>query len=216
MSIFKTLTTPLTTPMPSVTHIPRSQQPASSSSSASSASTTGRRPRSSSFSSYEKTSYEEDSVIRFYLHRRIKRAHEREGLVYIKVMLYPDAAATTTTSSTAASDVPPCDNATAAYTTPFTPSFIRSKKKKLPRTTAATTASTTEIDRIDKIIPVLHEWQVGAVINTALQKFHVPDAEADNYHGQDSQPGRSRVPYKLSVRNAEGKGKRHVVLSFVH
>ncbi|KAG0180133.1 hypothetical protein DFQ28_004974 [Apophysomyces sp. BC1034] len=197
MSIFKTLTTPLTTPMPSVTHLPRSPQPpqpqAASSGPSTRPATTGRRPRSSSFSSYEKTSYEEDSVIRFYLHRRIKRAHEREGLVYIKVMLYPDAATAATTTNTSTPDP-----AAAVYTTPFTPSFIKSKKKKLPRTT--------EIDRIDKIIPVRQELQVGAVINMALQKFHVPDAEADNYQCQDGQAGRSRAPYKLSVRGADGKG----------
>ncbi|KAF7725608.1 hypothetical protein EC973_009486 [Apophysomyces ossiformis] len=196
LSIFKTLTTPLTTPMPSVTHLPRpaqsGPQQAASIGSAQRPSVAGRRPRSSSFSSYEKTSYEEDSVIRFYLHRRIKRAHEREGLVYIKVMLYPDAGAS---SSTATASVP--DPAAAVHTSPFTPSFIRNKKKKVPRTT--------EIDRMDKIIPVRQDLQVGAVINIALQKFHVPDAEAYNYHTGESPSGRSCIPYRLSVRAGDGK-----------
>lgn len=83
LSIFKTLTDSLTTPMPSLSNYRRiSQQSVSSSASP------GKRPRSSSFSNYEQTNHDEDSVIRFYLHRRIKRAHE--NLVYIKVSLYPD------------------------------------------------------------------------------------------------------------------------------
>lgn len=102
LSIFKTLTDSLTTPMPSLSNYRRiSQQSMNSVQSASagagasagggaggSSGGGGRRPRSSSFSNYEQTNHEEDSVIRIYLHRRIKRAHE--NLVYIKVALYPD------------------------------------------------------------------------------------------------------------------------------
>ncbi|CAO3702442.1 unnamed protein product [Rhizopus stolonifer] len=74
LSIFKTLTDSLTTPMPSLSK--RISQPS-------------RRRRSSSFSNYEQTNHDEDSVIRFYLHRRIKRA--QENLAYIKVSLYPES-----------------------------------------------------------------------------------------------------------------------------
>ncbi|KAF1807074.1 hypothetical protein FB192DRAFT_1272079 [Mucor lusitanicus] len=145
-SIFRTLTDSLTTPMPSFSHIKRISQ-----------------------HNYEQTNYDEDSVIRFYLHRRIKRAHEREGLLYIKVSLYPDETA------------------------------IRQQQQQIR----------SEIDRIDKIISVRQESPIGAVINLALEKFHVPDAVADEYHtGNHEQLRDSRQlgKYKMSVRG-HGQGK---------
>ncbi|PHZ12277.1 uncharacterized protein RHIMIDRAFT_142534 [Rhizopus microsporus ATCC 52813] len=151
LSIFKTLTDSLTTPMPSVSHIRRISQ--QSVSSVQSSGTTQRRPRSSSFSNYEQTNYDEDSVIRFYLHRRIKRAHE--NLVYIKVSLYPDT-----------------------------------RKQKKPH----------EMDRMDKVIAVNQESSVGQVIQLALEKFHVPDAEGKSITKQLGK-------YKLSVKSHHGKGK---------
>ncbi|CEG75730.1 Putative Genomic scaffold, msy_sf_9 [Rhizopus microsporus] len=149
LSIFKTLTDSLTTPMPSVSHIRRISQ--QSVSSVQSSGTTQRRPRSSSFSNYEQTNYDEDSVIRFYLHRRIKRAHE--NLVYIKVSLYPDT-----------------------------------RKQKKPH----------EMDRMDKVIAVNQESSVGQVIQLALEKFHVPDAEGKSITKQLGK-------YKLSVKSHHGK-----------
>lgn len=155
-SIFKTLTDSLTTPMPSLSHIRRISQQSISSS------TSSRRPRSSSFSNYEQTSYDEDSVIRIYLHRRIKRAVEREGLMYIKVSLYPD-------------------------------------RKKLKKKS--------EIDRIDKIIPVKKDYKIGIVINLALEKFHVPDAEADDYPTEGGgESSRQLGKYRMSLRSSN-KGK---------
>ncbi|KAG0798769.1 hypothetical protein G6F22_003893 [Rhizopus arrhizus] len=81
LSIFKTLTNSFTTPMPSVSHVRRISQQSMNS-------TSTKRRRSSSFSNCEQTNHEEDIVVRFYLHQRIKRAHE--NLVYIKVSLYPE------------------------------------------------------------------------------------------------------------------------------
>ncbi|KAI9476250.1 MAG: hypothetical protein EXX96DRAFT_486721 [Benjaminiella poitrasii] len=120
-SIFRTLTDSLTTPMPSLSHIRRISQQSISSLT---------RPRSSSFN--EPTSFDEDSVIRFYLHRRIKRVHERESLIYIKVSLFN----------------------------------VQSKQhSSLVKT----------VDRMDKVIAVTRESVIGAVVNLALEKFHVPD-----------------------------------------
>ncbi|KAI9245778.1 hypothetical protein BY458DRAFT_560719 [Sporodiniella umbellata] len=75
LSIFKTLTDSLRTPMPLLSN--RISQPSS-----------GRRPRSSSFGNDEQTDHDEDGVIRFYLHRRTKR----ENMIYIKVSLYLECA----------------------------------------------------------------------------------------------------------------------------
>ncbi|KAI9027245.1 hypothetical protein CLU79DRAFT_833169 [Phycomyces nitens] len=194
LSIFRTLTAPLTTPMPSLSHIRRiSQQESSQEGRVIQA--RSRRPRSSSFSSYEQTSYDEDSVLRFYLHRRIKRAHEKEGLIYIKVSLYPD--------ENVAIPSKPHTSRDDAFTTNPTPSTPSKKKPSVHRT---------EIDRIDKIIAVRQELQVGAVINAALDKFHVPDAEADNFGLMEQShdlPGaaagvRRFAKYRMSVR-ANGK-----------
>jgi hypothetical protein len=181
--------------MPSLSHIKRISQ--QSLTSLQSRNSTSRRPRSSSFSNYEQTSYDEDSVIRFYLHRRIKRAHEREGLLYIKVSLYPDESATTSTN--AAVIIPNRDNG--AFTKNPTPT--KSKKRQ-----TAAISSRSEIDRIDKIIAVRQESPIGAVINLALEKFHVPDAQADDYPGKNGQMRDSRQlgKYRMSVRgNGEGK-----------
>lgn len=192
-SIFKTLTDSLTTPMPSFSHIKRISQ--QSLTSLQSRNSNSRRPRSSSFSNYEQTNYDEDSVIRFYLHRRIKRAHEREGLLYIKVSLYPDE--TSTITSTITSIQP-------AFTK--NPTIPKSSSKN-PKKRSQQIRS--EIDRIDKIISVRQESLIGALINLALEKFHVPDAVADDYQtGNNEQLRDSRQlgKYRMSVRgNGQGK-----------
>lgn len=179
--------------MPSVKHIRRiSQQSLSSIQSRSSVS---RRPRSSSFSNYEQTNYDEDSVIRFYLHRRIKRAHEREGLLYIKVSLYPDETAMAPNSVVKL----PTDSTT-AFTKNATPTKNKKRQQRV--------SSRSEIDRIDKIISVRQESPIGAVINLALEKFHVPDAQADEYPGklEHLRDSRQLGKYRMSVRgNGQGK-----------
>lgn len=184
-SIFKTLTDSLTTPMPSLSHIRRISQQSLSS-------TSSRRPRSSSFSNYEQTSYDEDSVIRIYLHRRIKRAVEREGMLYIKVSLYPDESTMVNTTATT-----PVSNS--AFTkNPTTPNLKLTKKRQQQQKS--------EIDRIDKIISVKKDYQIGVVINLALEKFHVPDAQADDYIcGGDS--SRQLGKYRMSLRS-NNKGKK--------
>jgi hypothetical protein len=185
-SIFKTLTDSLTTPMPSLSHIRRISQQSMSST----LSTSSRRPRSSSFSNYEQTSFDEDSVIRFYLHRRIKRAIEREGLLYIKVSLYPDMEVITTAGSTEG-----------AFTKNPTIAKLSSKKNKQQQQ-----QQKSEIDRIDKIISVRKEYTIGVVINLALEKFHVPDAQADGYNINVKNDSRQLGKYRMSVRG-HGQGK---------
>ncbi|ORZ14085.1 hypothetical protein BCR42DRAFT_377387 [Absidia repens] len=198
LSIFKTLTASLTTPMPAVSqNICRKPQEGTGST---------RRKRSSSFGNYEQTSYEEDSVIRFYVHRRMKRAHERQGLVYIKVSLYPDDPSS---NDHPAGLLEQQQQQQQQHSSTF---FFKNKKKKL-----SAAAIKTEIDRIDKILPVSYDSLVGAVINTALEKFHVPDAEADGMqhqqdqksHPLDAPPPQSHrhgtTKYYMSVRNASGQ-----------
>jgi hypothetical protein len=187
--------------MPSLSHIRRISQQSMSST----LSTSSRRPRSSSFSNYEQTSYDEDSVIRFYLHRRIKRAIEREGLIYIKVSLYPDETSIVTISNNNNNFT----NKSGAFTKNPTISNIKLKKKQQQQ------QQKSEIDRIDKIISVRNDYPIGTVINLALEKFHVPDAEADDYyynHGNknnNNNNDRQLGKYRMSVRgnNDGSQGK---------
>lgn len=180
--------------MPSLTHIKRISQQSMSST----LSTSSRRPRSSSFSNYEQTSYDEDSVIRFYLHRRIKRAIEREGLLYIKVSLYPDETAITTI--TPQPQVP----VNSAFIKNPTPNIRLINKKRRQQQQQQ---QKSEIDRIDKIIAVRKDYSIGVVIKLALEKFHVPDVQETN----DPQNGtgensRQLGKYRMSVRsNNQGK-----------
>ncbi|CAO3645702.1 unnamed protein product [Cunninghamella blakesleeana] len=201
LSIFKTLTASLTTPMPSSQNVLIKKQQEEKQKQQSSKTPT-RRKRSSSFGNYDQTNYEEDYVIRFYLHRRIKRAHEQQGgLVYIRVSLYPDDTdqndATTPTLATN-------DNNSSSSSYSF---FFKSKKKKISPTSAIIK---TEIDRIDKILPVSYDSKVGHVINTALEKFHVPDSMADGMDDdttlqQHAHPFQTLTKYSMFVKNGNGE-----------
>ncbi|KAI7885653.1 hypothetical protein K492DRAFT_180214 [Lichtheimia hyalospora FSU 10163] len=86
-----------------------------------------------------------------------------------------------------------------AFTTNPTPiaTTPSGKKKKLM-------ASRQEIDRIDKIMPVKQDQQIGSVINMALEKFHVPDAEADGLPCSLGPTERCLTKYRMSVRAVNG------------
>ncbi|KAI9307076.1 hypothetical protein BJ944DRAFT_228946, partial [Cunninghamella echinulata] len=198
LSIFKTLTASLTTPMPTVSQnivrkpLPQQQDQDNKSGKP----TTTRRKRSSSFGNHEQTNYEEDYVIRFYLHRRIKRAHEQQGLVYIRVSLYPDDSENNDTTTPTSSS--------SQYSF-----FFKSKKKKI---SPAAINKATEIDRIDKILPIAYDSSVGHVINTALEKFHVPDSIADGMevdqqqeHAHPFDQSQPLAKYSMFVKNGNGE-----------
>ncbi|KAI8381597.1 uncharacterized protein BYT42DRAFT_514100 [Radiomyces spectabilis] len=195
-SIFRTLTASLTTPMPPVSHLRHLPTPHASESDM----RYPRRPRSSSFGNHEQTSYEEDSVIRFYLHRRIKRANQKQGLIYIKVTLYPDENSIEAANNLAVIT----ENPTMASTKPFS-TFGKRMKKMM--------AAPSEIDRIDKIIPVQQDLQIRSVINIALEKFHVPHAEADSGSSEPLHPlesgistdPQSSAKYRMSFRSHNSK-----------
>ncbi|CAO3594101.1 unnamed protein product [Absidia cylindrospora] len=191
-SIFKTLTASLTTPMPTVSqNVCRKPQEGNG---------VMQRKRSSSFGNQEQTSYEEDSVIRFYVHRRIKQAHhERQGVIYIKVSLYPNEYVSSSDQNLASG---------------LQATFFKNNNKKKTVSTTTTATVKTEIDRIDKILTVSYDTLVGSVINTALEKFHIPDAApADNAQSNQSPDTPLRqyfqkaptTKYAMSVRNGNGQ-----------
>ncbi|KAG0171974.1 hypothetical protein DFQ30_011411 [Apophysomyces sp. BC1015] len=90
LTIFKSLTTHLTTPMPSLTHIKQLSQQLSA----------GDFSQVSKARQRAKARFGEDEAIRFYLHKRIKRVNERDGQVYVKVSLYADPPAEKTSTVT--------------------------------------------------------------------------------------------------------------------
>ncbi|ORZ16390.1 hypothetical protein BCR42DRAFT_414946 [Absidia repens] len=139
LPIFRTLTASLTTPMPR-SSMEQQQQIAEAKKTTLNQQQQQWQHREPN---YEQTYYDEDSLIRFYLHQRIKRG--RAGLLYIKICLCRGSG----------------------------------QKKNLKNKSKKSSA----IDRMEKIMAVQVDSQVGMVINEALAKFNVPDATAENFLG---------------------------------
>jgi hypothetical protein len=173
LSIYQTLTAHLTTPMPSVEHIKR-------------LSNTQIHVTRLGVMEKEKCPngnghFGEDSVIRFYLHRRTKRNSERVEQMYIKISLFLERVISP----------PPPSKPTAGFS-------LTNRKKKYQTTMAE------DANRVDKIICVNMNDLVSEVIYLALDKFHitngVPDGPQENgYIPEDL------VRYRLLVQS-QGSG----------
>ncbi|KAG2173794.1 hypothetical protein INT43_005214 [Umbelopsis isabellina] len=171
LSIFQTLTNHLTTPMPSLEHIKRL-----SNTQQAYVMRLGVMEKDKSYQPIA-SHFGEDSVIRFYLHKRMKRASDRIEQVYIKISLFLDS---------------PVPNLGSVGKTS---GFLSSRKKKYTATMAE------DANRVDKIICVNMKDLVSEVIYIALDKFHitngVPDGPKDSgYIPEDL------VRYRLLVQNS--------------
>ncbi|KAH8555360.1 hypothetical protein BGW37DRAFT_419833 [Umbelopsis sp. PMI_123] len=164
LSIFQSLTAHLTTPLPSLTHVKQLR---------------------------ENSSTVEDSVIRFYLHKRIKRVHEREGQLYIKISVYADDDSGSSLQNKKTSNKS---------------SIIKSKKKNSDQ------SSSKYRERIDKLIAVGSNATVAEVTLIALEKFHILNGVGDGV--EDDEADRALITsfskdldhYRLMVvRHAHGK-----------
>ena len=148
LAIFQTLTAHLTTPMPSLVHVKQFSQTSAT-----------NKPKTIT-TSPRKGRYGEDSTIRFYLHKRIRRVNEREGQVYIKVSHYTDTVKKSSTNGN--------DNAL------FSTRNLRRKKSS-----AGADASR---ERIDKLIAISASISIADLTEIALDKFHiVPHGDNDHY-----------------------------------
>ncbi|RUS15419.1 hypothetical protein BC937DRAFT_92482 [Endogone sp. FLAS-F59071] len=153
LSIFETLTAHLNTPMPSVTAIKRISQNYNSNSTVEltrvgvSGQTAPISPTAGHFG--------EDSVIKFFLHKKIKRVDEREGKIYIKVSLFSD-------------DVVNGFGAAANPRASLSAKNLQKKKKQ--------EASS---ERIDKLIAVRPHTPIADVTALALDKFHLLNGVVD-------------------------------------
>ncbi|KAI8144082.1 hypothetical protein BJV82DRAFT_75924 [Fennellomyces sp. T-0311] len=145
LAIYQTLTAHLTTPMPSLAHVKQFSQ------------STPKPDTSRPKAVARKGRFTEDSVIRFYLHKRIRRVNEREGQVYIKVSHYTD----TKKSSNGGEN------------TLFSAKNLRRKKSN---------AADASRERIDKLIAISASVSIADLTEIALDKFHiVPHGDSDHY-----------------------------------
>lgn len=138
-----------------------------------------------------KGNFGEDSVIRFYLHKRIKRVHEREGQVYIKISVYADDEASSSAQNKKNSN---------------RSSIMKSKKRTSDH------SSSKYRERIDKLIAVGSNATVAEVTLIALEKFHILNGVVDGV--EDDEDDRALITsfskdldhYRLMVvRRSHGK-----------
>ncbi|KAF7727036.1 hypothetical protein EC973_008083 [Apophysomyces ossiformis] len=157
LEMFNSLTTHLTTPMPSLTHIKQLSQPFS----------TGDFSKVSKARQRAKARFGEDTAIRFYLHKRIKRVNERDGQIYVKVSLYAD---------------PPAEKMNAVNRSFSTRSLRRKKLQYAAQ------------ERIDKIMAISPNSVVSDLTAIALEKFHVPhDTRREDYRLMLSINGKEKL-----------------------
>lgn len=151
LAIFQSLTDHLTTPMPSLTHIKQFSQQLSKVDNGKAGALKVRQRH--------KARLGEDSAIRFYLHKRIRRVNERAGLVYIKISLETDVA----------DNQKPTTNQRSSG---FSAKTLR--RKKMP-------ANDVPNASIQKLIAVSANICIAELLDTALEKFHITPNEGDHY-----------------------------------
>lgn len=152
-AIYESLTTHLTTPMPSLTQFRQLANNGTSNN------TNKKKKRRSS-------SIFGESTIQFFMHKRIKRVNDKSGQIHIKVSLMtPTNSATSNTNG--ANSTPAVSekmNAIKKMTT------LRFSKKKSKKETIA------ELERIDKMIATSASITIAELTSIALVKFHIiPD-----------------------------------------
>lgn len=150
-AIYESLTTHLTTPMPSLTHFRQLATTTANTTSNNNSSiyTNKKKKRRSS-------SLLGDANIQFFMHKRIKRVNDKSGQIHIKVSLMTPTS--NTNSTPVASEKM---NAIKKMTT------LRFNKKKSKKETKA------EMERIDKMIAIPASITIADLTSTALVKFHI-------------------------------------------
>lgn len=152
LTIFQSLNDHLTTPMPSLTHVKQFSQQLSKTDISKAGALKARQRH--------KARLGEDSAIRFYLHKRIRRVNERAGLVYIKISLE--------TSDVADNQKSSANQRSSGFST----RTLRRKKAPPVDTPNAS---------IQKLIAVSANICIAELLDTALEKFHIEPSENDHY-----------------------------------
>lgn len=163
LAIFQSLSDHLTTPMPSLTYIKRLsiEQPTIK----------VTRVGVSKARQRAKAHFGEDSVIRFALHKRIKRT--LDGQTYVKISYYGD-----------------CDKKKSS-------SLI--KKSSLLRKDSQPKKSKKE--RMDKLVAISALTPISELTTTALEKFHLSPGESETYYMTLLINGRNGKPFGKNSRN---------------
>lgn len=156
LSIFQSLTAHLTTPLPSLTHVNQLREKSST--------VEVTRLGVSRAQNKVKGNFGEDSVIRFYLHKRIKRIHEHDGQIYIKVSIYADEETWMTPNKKISNRS----------------SLIKSKKKGSDSTAGKYR------ERIDKLIAIKSNATVTEATIVALEKFHILNGVVDGVEDDEN------------------------------
>jgi hypothetical protein len=156
LSIFQSLTAHLTTPLPSLIHVNQLREKSST--------VEVTRLGVSRAQNKVKGNFGEDSVIRFYLHKRIKRIHEHDGQIYIKVSIYADEETWITPNKKVSNRS----------------SLIKSKKKSSDSTAGKYR------ERIDKLIAIRSNATVTEVTIVALEKFHILNGVVDGVEDDEN------------------------------
>ncbi|KAL0083288.1 hypothetical protein F4703DRAFT_1953340, partial [Phycomyces blakesleeanus] len=154
LAIFKSLTTHLTTPMPSLTHIKQLSQ------------------------HLAKARFGEDSVIRFYLHKRIRRINERDGLVYVKLSYY--------------ANIPIDEKKDTSLRSPFSTKSLRLKSTPKPPKTVSRS------ERIDKLVAISANITIADLTLIALDKFHIVHGDKDITPKKNEAPDRYRMTLSIN------------------
>lgn len=159
-AIYESLTTHLTTPMPSLTQF---RQLAN----------TGSTNYTSKKKKRRSSSMFGESTIQFFMHKRIKRVNDKSGQVHIKVSLMTPTATSSNANGTNAAPAAVSEkmNAIKKMTT------LRFSKKKSKKETTA------ELERIDKMIATSASITIAELTSIALVKFHIiPDINHSHHY----------------------------------
>ncbi|OZJ03648.1 hypothetical protein BZG36_03936, partial [Bifiguratus adelaidae] len=148
LSIFQTLTISRNTPLPSFTHVSKSPQ----GSSKFEVTRVGVHLKNS----VSDIRFGEDSIIKFFLRRKVKRVDNVTDNIFIKISLFPED------MEVAQEDVK-ADNAQRSG---------RSKSKRKTKPAA-------EQERIDKIVAVRSNATIADITTVALDKFHIVNGVVD-------------------------------------
>ncbi|KAI9028237.1 hypothetical protein CLU79DRAFT_738371 [Phycomyces nitens] len=170
LAIFKSLTTHLTTPMPSLTHIKQLSQHLST--------VEVTRVGVSKARQRAKARFGEDSVIRFYLHKRIKRINERDGLVYVKISYY--------------ANIPIDEKKDTSLRSPFSTKSLRLKAAPKPPKTVSRS------ERIDKLVAISASITIADLTLIALDKFHIVHGDRDTGPKKNEAPDRYRMTLSIN------------------
>ncbi|KAF7724033.1 hypothetical protein EC973_001440 [Apophysomyces ossiformis] len=145
LAIFESLRSHLTTPMPSLANIEQITERRTT--------TEITRLGVSRAQQSGKSYFGEDSMVKFYLHKRIKRVNEANGQVYVKISYYTEGSCRTKGD----------DILRTAFST-------KSLKRK---TSVKNLRSDMQLERIDKLIAVSAKINMAGLTARALDKFHI-------------------------------------------